>query len=113
MVSILVAFLVKTGRRDQLPAVRRGVAVAVAVPVGVAVALALAAKTLTFTAQELLGGVLSIVAVGFVTWMVFWMRRAGRGLASDLRSRMGTAVQLGSGAVALTAFLAVGREGLE
>jgi high-affinity iron transporter len=113
MVSILVAFLVKTGRRDQLPAVRRGVAGAVAVPVAVAVALALAAKTLTFTAQELLGGTLSIVAVGFVTWMVFWMRRAARGLASDLRSRMGTAVQLGSGAVAMTAFLAVGREGLE
>jgi high-affinity iron transporter len=79
----------------------------------VAVALAVAAKALTFEAQELLGGTLSIVAVAFVTWMVFWMRRAGRSLATDLTDRMRTAVGVSGFAVALTAFLAVGREGLE
>ena len=113
MVSILVAFLVKTGRRDRLGAVRWGVALAVVLPVSVAVALAVAAKALTFEAQELLGGTLSIVAVAFVTWMVFWMRRAGRSLATDLTDRMRTAVGVSGFAVALTAFLAVGREGLE
>ncbi|MGQ7296360.1 iron uptake transporter permease EfeU [Quadrisphaera sp. KR29] len=113
MVSILVAFLVKTGRRDRLGAVRWGVAVAVALPVAVAVALAAAAKALTFEAQEVLGGTLSIVAVAFVTWMVFWMRRAGRHLASDLTDRMRAAVAVSGFAVGLTAFLAVGREGLE
>jgi len=113
MVSILVAFLVKTGRRDRLGAVRWGVALAVVLPVSVAVALAVAAKALTFEAQELLGGTLSIVAVAFVTWMVFWMRRAGRSLATDLTERMRTAVGVSGFAVALTAFLAVGREGLE
>ena len=56
LVSILVAFLVKTGHRGQLPAVRLGIAAAVAVPVVVTTALALTAKTLTFTAQEVLGG---------------------------------------------------------
>ncbi len=104
MVSILVAFLVKTGRRDRLVAVRWGVALAVALPVAVAVALAVAAKALTFEAQELLGGTLSIIAVAFVTWMVFWMRRAGRTLASDLQDRMRTAI-------GVSAF-AVGRDGL-
>lgn len=113
MVSILVAFLVKTGRRDRLGAVRWGVALAVVLPVSVAVALAVAAKALTFEAQELLGGTLSIVAVAFVTWMVFWMRRAGRSLATELTDRMRTAVGVSGFAVALTAFLAVGREGLE
>lgn len=113
MVSILVAFLVKTGRRDRLGAVRWGVALAVVLPVSVAVALAVAAKALTFEAQELLGGTLSVVAVAFVTWMVFWMRRAGRSLATDLTDRMRTAVGVSGFAVALTAFLAVGREGLE
>ena len=113
VVSILVAFLVKSGRRDRLPALWLGVATAVAVSVAVGAGLALAAKQLTFTAQELLGGVLSIVAVGFVTWMVFWMKRAGRSLAADLTDRMRSAVQLGPVAVAVTALLAVGREGLE
>mgnify|MGYP004537556255 CR=1 FL=1 len=113
MVSILVAFLVKTGRRDRLGAVRWGVAAAVVLPVSVAVALAVAAKALTFEAQELLGGALSIAAVAFVTWMVFWMRRAGRSLSADLTDRMRTAVGVSGFAVALTAFLAVGREGLE
>lgn len=113
MVSILVAFLVKTGRRDRLVAVRWGVALAVALPVSVAVALAVAAKALTFEAQELLGGVLSIIAVAFVTWMVFWMRRAGRSLATDLTDKMRTAVGVSAFAVGVTAFLAVGREGLE
>ncbi|MEH3076307.1 MAG: FTR1 family protein [Quadrisphaera sp.] len=113
MVSILVAFLVKTGRRDRLGAVRWGVAVAVALPVAIAVALAAAAKALTFEAQELLGGTLSIIAVAFVTWMVFWMRKAGRTLATDLTDRMRAAVGVSGFAVGLTAFLAVGREGLE
>ncbi|GAB7193614.1 FTR1 family protein [Kineococcus sp. NUM-3379] len=113
VVSILIAFLVRTGRRDRLPALWLGVAAAVAVSVAVGAGLALAAKQLTFTAQELLGGILSIVAVGFVTWMVFWMKRAGRSLAADLTDRMRSAVELGGPAVAVTALLAVGREGLE
>ncbi|WP_369056110.1 iron uptake transporter permease EfeU [Kineococcus terrestris] len=113
VVSVLVAFLVKAGRRDRLPALWAGVGAAVATCAAVGLGLALAAKQLTFTAQELLGGTLSIVAVAFVTWMVFWMKRAGRSLAGDLTERMRSAVQLGAPAVALTAALAVGREGLE
>ncbi|GAB3244735.1 FTR1 family protein [Kineococcus gypseus] len=113
VVSILVAFLVKADRRDRLPALWAGVVAAVAVCVAVGLGLALAAKQLTFTAQELLGGALSIVAVAFVTWMVFWMKRAGRSLAGDLTERMRSAVQVGGTAVAVTAALAVGREGME
>ena len=113
VVSILVAFLVKTGRRDALAAVRWGVGAAVLVCVAAGAAFAAAATQLTFQAQELLGGTLSLVAVAFVTWMVFWMKRAGRSLAGDLQARMRAAVELGGAAVATTAFLAVGREGLE
>ncbi|GAA4968727.1 iron uptake transporter permease EfeU [Kineococcus glutinatus] len=113
VVSILVAFLVKADRRDRLPALWAGVGAAVAIAVAVGAGLALAAKQLTFTAQELLGGALSIVAVGFVTWMVFWMKRAARSLAAELTDRMRSAVELGGTAVAVTALLAVGREGLE
>jgi len=113
VVSILVAFLVKTDRRAELPRVWIGVGVAVAVSVGVTLALTLTQQALTFEAQEALGGSLSIIAVGFVTWMIFWMRRNARTLSSDLRGRLDDAIRLGPVAVVAMAALAVGREGLE
>jgi high-affinity iron transporter len=113
VVSILVAFLVRTDRRSVLPKVWLGVGIAVAVSAGVTIALALAQQQLTFRAQEALGGGLSIVAVGFVTWMIFWMRGAARSISAELRGRMEEALKLGPTAVVVMSALAVGREGLE
>ena len=113
VVSILVAFLVRTDRRSVLPRVWTGVGIAVAVSVGVTFALTVTQQALTFTAQEAFGGSLSIVAVGFVTWMIFWMRRTARSISGELRGRLEDAIQMGSAAVVLMAALAVGREGLE
>jgi high-affinity iron transporter len=113
VVSILVAFLVRTGRRSELPKVWLGVAVAVVVSGGVTLALTLTQQALTFEAQEAFGGGLSIVAVGFVTWMIFWMRRAARSISADLRGRLEDAIRMGPAAVVVMAALAVGREGLE
>jgi high-affinity iron transporter len=113
VVSILVAFLVRTDRRSVLPKVWLGVGVAVAISVGVTFALALTEQALTFTAQETFGGSLSIIAVGFVTWMIFWMRRTARSISGELRGRLEDAIQLGSTAVVVMAAVAVGREGLE
>jgi high-affinity iron transporter len=45
--------------------------------------------------------------------MVFWMRRTARFLKTELHGRLDTALTLGPVALALTAFVAVGREGLE
>jgi high-affinity iron transporter len=113
VVSILIAFLVRTDRRSALPRVWLGVGIAVTVSVGVTLALTLTQQALTFEAKETFGGVLSIVAVGFVTWMIFWMRRAARSISSELRGRLEDAIQMGSAAVVVMAALAVGREGLE
>lgn len=113
VVSILVAFLVRTDRRAELPKVWLGVAIAVAVSVGVTLALTLTQQALTFEAQEALGGTLSIVAVAFVTWMIFWMRRNARALSSELQGRLEDALRIGPVAVVVMAALAVGREGLE
>ena len=113
VVSILVAFLVRTDRREALPKVWLGVGLAVAVSIGVTLVLTLTQQALTFEAQETFGGVLSIVAVGFVTWMIFWMKRAARSISAELRGRMEDALAMGSGAVVVMAALAVGREGLE
>ncbi|GAA0938799.1 iron uptake transporter permease EfeU [Pseudonocardia zijingensis] len=113
VVSILIAFLVRTDRRSELPKVWLGVGIAVVVSAGVTLALALAQQQLTFEAQEAFGGALSIVAVGFVTWMVFWMRRAARTISAELRGRLEGALAMGPVAVVVMAALAVGREGLE
>jgi high-affinity iron transporter len=113
VVSILVAFLVRTNRRSELPKVWLGVAVAVAVSVGVTLVLTLTQQALTFQAQEALGGSLSIVAVGFVTWMIFWMRRNAHTLSRELRGRLDDALRIGPVAVVVMSALAVGREGLE
>ncbi|ODT97666.1 MAG: iron transporter [Pseudonocardia sp. SCN 72-86] len=113
VVSILVAFLVRTDRRSELPKVWLGVGIAVAVSVGVTLALTLTEQALTFRAQEALGGTLSIVAVAFVTWMIFWMRRNARALSSELQGKLEDAIKIGPVAVVVVAALAVGREGLE
>jgi len=113
VVSILLAFLVRTDRRAELPRVWLGVAAAVVVSVGVTLGLTMTQQALTFEAQEALGGSLSIVAVGLVTWMVFWMRRTARHLKSELHGKLDAALAMGTGALVATAFLAVGREGLE
>lgn len=113
VVCILIAYLVKTGRRDALRPVWTGIAVAVLLAMGFGCALEFGSQELTFQAQEALGGSLSVVAVGLVTWMVFWMRRTARHLRSELHGRLDAALAMGTGALVATAFLAVGREGLE
>jgi high-affinity iron transporter len=115
VVSILATFLVKSGHRDRLKLVWIGVGAALAVAAAawglLQFVTALTARS--FTAQETIGGVMSILAVGFVTWMIFWMRKASRSIAKELRERMGQALEIGSRAVVILAFLAVFRESIE
>ncbi|MFB7515383.1 iron uptake transporter permease EfeU [Streptomyces sp. NPDC056144] len=113
VVCILIAYLVKTGRRDALKPVWAGIGVAVGVALAFGAGLEFGSQELTFEAQELLGGTLSIIAVVLVTWMVFWMKRTARHLKAELHGRLDAALQMGTGALVATAFLAVGREGLE
>lgn len=113
VVMILVAFLVKSGRRDALKWVWVGVGAAVAMTVGVFLAIQYGAYTIKDLAAEAIAGVASLVAVAIVTSMVLWMRTAAAGLSGELRAGMAAALETGAGAVAGLAFLAVGREGFE
>ncbi|WP_431926658.1 iron uptake transporter permease EfeU [Nonomuraea jabiensis] len=113
VVSVLVAFLVKSDRKDKLPQVWTGVGAAVALSVGFGALLTFTAAHLGHTGQELFDAITSLLAVVFVTWMIFWMRRAARALSGELRGKLSEALELGSIAVVVMAFLAVAREGLE
>lgn len=113
VVVILVAFLVKTDRRWALRHVWTGVGVAVVLSVALGAVLTYGTRQLSFETQELIGGSASILAVVFVTGMVFWMRTAARTISGELKGRLDKALDLGPLAVATVAFLGVGREGLE
>ncbi|MGW1769022.1 iron uptake transporter permease EfeU [Streptomyces sp. NPDC002073] len=113
VVCILVAYLVKTGHKGRLPALWAGVGIACALSLGFGAALTWGTHELTFKAQELIGGSLSIISVGLVTWMVFWMKRTARHLKAELHGKLDAALAMGTGALVATAFLAVGREGIE
>jgi high-affinity iron transporter len=113
VVGILVAYLVKSGRGDRLRPLWGGIALAIGISLAFGALLQFTSAELSFKAQEAFGGFASLLAVAFVTWMVFWMRRTARFLKTELHDRLDTALTLGPVALALTAFVAVGREGLE
>lgn len=117
VVTILIAYVVKTDRRHLLGWIWSGIGVAVAISLAFGAALTFGPRGLTFEAQEMIGGTLSIVAVGFVTWMVFWMAGAAKNLGGELRGRIDRAADGGEGqrpwSLVVIAALAVGREGLE
>jgi len=120
VVSILLAALRKTagseaagGRRVSPAPVWLGVLGAVTLAGSFAAVLTFSASVLSSRAQEAVSGLLSVLAVGLVTGMVFWMRRTAAGLSAHLRGEVWRAAAIGAGALTVTAFLAVGREGLE
>ena len=113
VVAILVAYLVRSGHRHLLPQVWLGLGAAVTLSLGFGALLTYGPAGLSEQAEETIAGVLSILAVGLVTWMIFWMARTARHLKSDLHARLDQAFEAGQWGVALVTFLAVGREGLE
>jgi high-affinity iron transporter len=113
VVSILLAYLARSGNRQAFAPVWTGVGIAVALSIGFGLALSAASGSMQFKTQELFGGILSIIAVGLVTWMVFWMRTAARSIKAELEGKLEGALNVGPLALATVALLAVGREGLE
>ncbi|MFD6173013.1 iron uptake transporter permease EfeU [Streptomyces coeruleorubidus] len=113
VVSVLVATLVRADAKSRLPQVWTGVLAAIALSMSFGAVLTFTAASLSTAVQEAFGGALSIVAVAFVTAMVFWMRRSARSLAGEIKEKVTEALTMGAGVLVLTSFLAVGREGLE
>jgi len=113
VVGILVAFLNKLDRRDVLPKLWIGITGAIALSLGVGALLTFGPYGLTHEAQEALGGSLSIVAVGLVTWMIFWMARHARHLKGELQGQLTTALAGSAAAIVVLGIVSVGREGVE
>ena len=114
VVSILLTYLVRTDRKPLIRFVWYGVGAAILVSILIAVGLETISGELSETLEPIFAGIVSFVAVGFVTWMIFWMKRSARTISSDLRNQLdNAAVSGGAIAVAAMAFVAVLREGAE
>lgn len=113
VVGILVAYLVKVERRDLLPRLWLGVAVAAIIPLAAGAYMTWGPYTMTFAAQEVLGGTLSLVAVAMITWMILWMGKHAAQQKAGLESSLRSAIDYGGRGIVWIALLAVGRESLE
>ncbi|GAA1986549.1 iron uptake transporter permease EfeU [Microbacterium pumilum] len=114
VVGILVAYVTRMGRRDVLPRLWAGIGLAVALALGIGAVLTFGAYSLTFEAQEMIGGILSLITVAMVTWMIFWMQKTARTLKSSLEAGVDRALaSSGLWAVVIIGFISVAREGIE
>lgn len=114
VVSILVTYLVRTNRQALVKYVTYGVSSAVVVSVVLGITLQLVEESLSETIEPIFAGTVSFLAVGFVTWMIFWMKKSARTISGDLRNKLDVAAISGGGiAIAGMAFAAVAREGTE
>jgi len=114
IVGIVAAYVVKIGRRDALPKIAIGVGAAIGLSIAIGIVVTLTIERLPPLVQDGLEGVAALLAVGVLTWMLFWMRRQGRALKGELEHGVDLAITEGTTlALVGLAFVAVIREGVE
>jgi high-affinity iron transporter len=115
IVAILLAYLNRTGQRRYFKDVLLGVGGAVVLAAAGGVIAYLTIRTYAGSrVQTIFETCTYLLAAAILTYMTFWMRSHARGLKSELQSHVDTAMSRGARTgLALLAFQAVGREGLE
>jgi high-affinity iron transporter len=113
IVSIVLAYLKQLGASDRARLVWWGTGVAVALSAAVGTGIFVAGAEFEGAAEEVFEGLVTFAAVGVLTWMIFWMRRQGSRIRSELHEKVDTAIVSGGLALAGLAFFAVLREGIE
>lgn len=114
IVSIICAYLARTGNRQHFPTVFSGVGLAVALSVVLGVGLFVMVGSFKEPYEQLFEGATMVLAAGVVTWMLFWMRRQAASVKGELQAAVDRALDSGSArALGVLAFIAVIREGIE
>ncbi|MEN8115233.1 MAG: iron uptake transporter permease EfeU [Actinomycetota bacterium] len=114
IVAILIGYLHRLGRRSETRWVWGGTIAAALVSLAVGIVLWSTLGGLEGAAEEIAEGVIAFVAAGLLTWMIFWLGRQARFLRSQLHGQVDSALEAGGAtALALIAFVAVLREGVE
>lgn len=110
IIGILIAYSLKTGRK--ITGILLGALAAVAVSVLAGFGLTEFVAVVPEGTTEVIAGITSILAVIFVTWMIFWMARQSRNLRAELHGKIDSA-QTKQITLIAVAFFAVIREGIE
>jgi high-affinity iron transporter len=113
IVSIILAYLKQLGATDRSRLVWWGTGLAVLLSAAVGTLIFAAGAEFEGAAEEIFEGLVTLAAVSVLTWMIFWMRRQGARIKSELQERVDTALVAGGLALAGLAFFAVLREGIE
>lgn len=114
IVAIVLAFVKRGPRPDMARDVWIGTGAALAVSVAAGVVLHLTIDGLEGDARRYTFAAICFAACALLTWMIFWMKKNARHLKGELEGKASEAVIHNSGlGLAVVAFLAVVREGLE
>lgn len=114
IVGIVLGYLKKIGRLDRQGHLWGGVIAAAIASLGVALGLQAIGAQFTGRGEEIFEGATMLLAVGVLTWMIFWMRYQGRYIKVALERDLQVAVTAGENwALFSLAFIAVFREGVE
>jgi len=114
IVSIVLAYVVRSGRGDQASRIWIGTGLAVGLSLLAGIFLFNTVGSFTSPYEQIFEGTTMLVAAAVVTWMLFWMRRQAGSVKGELQAAVDRAVAGGgSWGLALLAFTAVIREGLE
>jgi high-affinity iron transporter len=114
IVSIICAYLARTGNGRHLGRIGLGVAAAVAASAVLGLVIFATLGELQTPWEQIFEGSTLLVAATVVTWMLFWMRRQASSVSGQLQRAVDRVLTSGSAwGLALLAFTAVIREGLE
>ena len=114
IVSIILAYLARSGHRDRFGPIWAGTATAILLSAAIGAVLFVSIRELPAPGEQIFEGMAMLLAAGVVTWMLFWMRRTSANIRSELQAGIDRALTQGSlRALALLAFVAVIREGIE
>lgn len=114
IITLILEYLNKLGRRELHTSVKRGMITGLAVSVILGILLWLLSLTLKESGDavgKLWEAVASFIAVLFITYFIYWMIKHGRTLSSDIHHSVEN--HLSAGGLFLLSTVAVAREGAE
>jgi high-affinity iron transporter len=114
IVSIVIAYLVKTGHVEDLAKIWLGTGIAVVASVALGLALFNTVGSFQEPYEQIFEGSTMLLAAAVVTWMLFWMRRQAAFVKGELQAAVDRVLTSGTvWGLATLAFVAVIREGVE
>jgi high-affinity iron transporter len=114
IVSIILAYLYRTGNGRHASKVWIGTGIAVGLSAAIGFGIFATVGAFEEPYEQIFEGTVMLVAAGVVTWMLFWMRRQAGGVKGELQAAVDRALDDGGAwGLAFLAFTAVIREGVE